>query len=89
MQEYYFSTVTPCRKSPNLAQYLEDHGGVGRGELLHNLAIAILHHGLVFTGAQHKLLPTAALLRGRGAAGLALLPTQTLALHVPQQRRQS
>lgn len=73
----------------HLTPYLQHHSGVGRGQLVDDLAVAVLHHGLVFAGAQHQLLATGALLRGWRTAPLAATPTQGLALDVAQEGRQS
>lgn len=81
-----FNTITYLQKSKGLSViYLQHHGGVGRGELVYNLAVAVLHHGLVLARIHHHLLTAGALLRSRPTAHLTLTSTESLSLHVPQQ----
>lgn len=82
------SIIHPEHQHQVVKQYLKHHGGVGRGQLVYDLAVAVLHHGLVLARIHHHLLATAAFLRGRPTAHLALPTAKSLPLHVAQQRGQ-
>lgn len=76
-----------CR-SLCVASYLKHHGRVCKGQLLHDLAVTVLHHGLVLTVAEGCQLFWSASLPA--AFWLLLLwPTQALSLHAAQEGGQS
>lgn len=71
-----------------VSSYLKHHGRICKGEFLHDLAVTVLHHGLVLTGTKggqlfwSSSLPAALWL-------LLLLNHQALTLHASQEGGQS
>ncbi len=71
-----------------VTSYLTHHGRVCKGQLLHDLAVTVLHHGLVLTGAEAcQIFGTTSLPSTLWL--LLLLPTQDLSLHAAQEGGQS
>lgn len=91
----YMLSAQACKvtstKCVCFSSYLQHHGGVGQRQLFHNVAVTVLHHGLVLTGAGGQLFCSSSLSVSLSAPRLLVLvfSPQAVSLHAAQEGGQS